>query len=189
MIRPCILRAFITVLFLCPSFVFAATGDTPCKIPDQFLNERPDPEGVPTRVNVGLYLVHITEIKSKKQIFTVDLALFLNWKDPRLAGDSSGISFASRKLKPAQVWNPGVIFRNAMDIKRTFVSLRVSGLIAEITCLYLPDYSKMTATDCSRGAFSILALMAYKKVKGKGVNRRWNAKPLERVIFGISSMG
>ena len=125
MIHRCILQAFITVLFLCPSFVFSASGDSPCKIPGQFLNERPDPEGVPTRVKVGLYLVDITEINSKKQIFTVDLALFLNWKDPRLSGDASGISFAACKLKPDQVWTPGVMFRNAMDIKRTFSSFKV----------------------------------------------------------------
>jgi hypothetical protein len=125
MIRRCILRAVITVLFLCPSFVFAATGDSLCKIPDLFLNERPDPEGVPTRVKVGLYLVDITEINSKKQIFTADLTLFLSWKDSRLAGDSSGISFASCKLKPAQVWTPGVLFRNEIDIKRTFSSFKV----------------------------------------------------------------
>ena len=79
MIRRCILQAVITLLFLCPSFVFAATRDSPCKIPDQFLKERPDPEGVPTRVTVGLYLVDIIEINSKKQIFTADLSLFLSW--------------------------------------------------------------------------------------------------------------
>ena len=123
--RRCILQTVITFLFLSPSFLFAATGGSPCQIPDQFLKERPDPEGVPTQVKVGLYLVDLAKIDSKKQIFTVDLALFLGWKDSRLAGDSPGGSFASCKLKPDQVWNPGLIFRNAMDIKMTFSSFKV----------------------------------------------------------------
>lgn len=121
----CILQIVITVLFLCPSFLFAHTGDDPCKIPDKFLKERPDPERVATQVKIGLYLNDITEINNKTQTFTTDLVLVLSWKDSRLAGDSGGISFASCKLKPDQVWNPGVQFRNAMDIKKTFSNFKV----------------------------------------------------------------
>jgi hypothetical protein len=37
-------------LFSVLSFFFEHRGDGPCKIPDQFLKEGPDPERVPTRV-------------------------------------------------------------------------------------------------------------------------------------------
>ncbi len=43
---------------------------------------------------VGITTFEFTGFSNKEQTFTADLALFLSWKDSRLAGDSGGTSFA-----------------------------------------------------------------------------------------------
>ena len=63
--RPRILQAPIIILFVCFPLLFAHAGDGPCDIPGQFSRERPDPEGVPTRVEVGLFVNDIIEINNK----------------------------------------------------------------------------------------------------------------------------
>ena len=132
-----ILQAVVVALLLCPSFLFAYAGDSPCKVPERFSKERPDPEGVPTRVEIGLFINDITGISNKEQTFTADLGLLLRWKDSRLSGGSGGVSFVLCKLKPDQVWNPGVVFLNARDIKRTFGSIKV---VPDGTVTYLQRF-------------------------------------------------
>lgn len=125
--RPRILQAPIIILFVCLPLLFAHAGDGPCEIPDRFSRERPDPEGVPTRVEIGLFVNDIIEISNKDQNFIADLGLLLRWKDPRLARGPGGNSFEGCKLKPPQVWNPDVLFLNARGIKKTFESIKVDG--------------------------------------------------------------
>src|SRR5262245_31368229 len=46
---------------------------------------RPDPEGQPTRVSLGVFVVDISGIDDARQTFKADIYVMLRWKDARLA--------------------------------------------------------------------------------------------------------
>lgn len=91
------------------------TSTAPCAVPPRIANTRPDPEGVPTRVSVGLYVIDIARIEDVGQTFRVDFALVLGWKDPRL-GRGNGISDCTLSL--GEVWNPATIVLNKRELVR-----------------------------------------------------------------------
>lgn len=66
------------------------------------VGERPDPENVPTKVKVGLFVNDISALDDADQTFTARILFVLRWVDPRLASDSQGI----RKLDIDSIWNP-----------------------------------------------------------------------------------
>ena len=71
------------------------------------IDERPDLEGPPTVVSVGLRLIDITEISDVHQSLTADLVVVRKWKDRRLNG-LQGCEFGVD-----QVWRPGMVFINS----------------------------------------------------------------------------
>lgn len=58
------------------------TQAAPCTVPPRIADTRPDPEGVPTRVSAGLYVLDIAAINDVGQSFTARFALSLRWRDP-----------------------------------------------------------------------------------------------------------
>ncbi len=91
----------------------AATSIAPCEVPPRIADTRPDPEGVPTRVSVGLYVLDIADINDVKQSFTARIAVRVQWKDPRLA------ALAHCKLRLEEVWNPRMRFLNPGALEKT----------------------------------------------------------------------
>ena len=85
----------------------AAQQTKSCDLPDMKTAERPDPNGPPTKVAVGLYLVDVLELDDVKQQLTADFLVFAEWKDPRLKG-LEGCSF-----NLAQIWAPKLDFVNS----------------------------------------------------------------------------
>ena len=47
---------------------------------------RPDPEGVPTKVEVGGYLMDLSEVNDVNQTFSADLYMWYTWHDLCLRG-------------------------------------------------------------------------------------------------------
>ena len=57
-----------------------------CVLPRFVADDRPDPDGPPTSVSVGLIVGDILSIDDRNQTITVDAFYALRWVDPRLAG-------------------------------------------------------------------------------------------------------
>lgn len=74
------------------------------------LVERPDPIGVPTPVEVRVFVVDVFAINNVDQEFSADVFFRATWKDPRLAGE------AARKLALADVWHPSISIVNERDL-------------------------------------------------------------------------
>lgn len=70
--------------------------------------ERPDSKQGPTLISVGIWLVDVNSIDSAQQSFSADVAVILQWKDPRLAHTGAGIAhYPFEKL-----WHPQVALVN-----------------------------------------------------------------------------
>ena len=76
---------------------------------------RPDPEGTPTEITVGLYFLDVAQIDDVAQDFAADVVIRAAWTDPRLADPEAP---PTRVLPLAQTWNPEVGFlnRRAIDL-------------------------------------------------------------------------
>jgi hypothetical protein len=74
--------------------------------------QRPDPEGVPTEVSIGPYVIDIADISDVDRHVTVDFSLLMRWRDTRLAVGSEEGGASLRRFKLTDVWNPHVLFLN-----------------------------------------------------------------------------
>jgi hypothetical protein len=91
--------------------VRAATDHPPnvvdCKLAEIETDVRPDPEGTPTPVAIGLRLVDVTDIEDVTQTITSDFLLIKSWNDPRLA------PFEGCRFDLNEVWMPRVDILNS----------------------------------------------------------------------------
>ncbi len=74
---------------------------------------RPEPDSTTTKVSVGIHVINIPNINDIEQSFTIDFAIRLNWKDPRLAR-KPGIYALN------EVWHPAVVILNQHGISKLF---------------------------------------------------------------------
>lgn len=88
--------------FLAASIRLAHSAEAPRLI------ERPNASAGPTQVSVGIWIIDINSIDSAQQSFTADVAVILQWKDPRLAHTGSGIAHYPLD----QIWDPRVVIGN-----------------------------------------------------------------------------
>lgn len=92
----------------------AAAGEVP---PGYDRSVRPDPEGTPTPVKVGVFMLDVTEINDIEQSFTAGLYFDVSYHDPRLADPSaSGI----RTFGLNEIWWPDLGLVNRRDIELIF---------------------------------------------------------------------
>ncbi len=84
-------------------------------LPQGELVSRPDPEGTPTDVSIGLYFLDVAEIDDVAQEFAADVLVQALWTDPRLADSEAP---PTRVLPLAEIWDPEVGFlnRRALDL-------------------------------------------------------------------------
>lgn len=117
------IKSFINLLLLIlilavPSVVFAqeekkAESGSDCSIPKDLSLSRPDPEGVPTTVKIGVFLIDIKDIKDVSQSYVVDAFFNASWKDPRLSKKTLGKSLKGCKIEKDEVWFPNSYVVNA----------------------------------------------------------------------------
>lgn len=109
--------AFAFVVSLAAESVPAGSITTVCSVPASVSSTRPDPDGVPTQVSVGLYVIDINSISDRALSFSADFYLVLRWTDPRLSRES-GTSLAGCKLRIDDVWNPRVLIVNQRQVSK-----------------------------------------------------------------------
>ncbi len=77
--------------------------------PMGMVGTRPDPEGTPTEVSLGLYFLDVAQIDDAAQEFAADVVIRAIWMDPRLADPGAP---STRVLPLAETWDPQVGFLN-----------------------------------------------------------------------------
>jgi hypothetical protein len=101
---------------LCLAVVLSSTASAwsstvvasdPCADPNVRTDVRPDADGPPTKVSVGILMVDLMEINDVKQTLTGDFAVVLSWKDPRLA------HLKGCEIPLDDIWSPGLVFTNS----------------------------------------------------------------------------
>jgi hypothetical protein len=89
---------FLFIALFAISILHASGADSPTVI------DRPAANAGPTQVAVGIWIVDVTSVDSAHQNFTVEMAVALRWKDPRLAHTESGVTH----YMLTQIWHPRV---------------------------------------------------------------------------------
>jgi len=77
------------------------------------LVKRPDPEGTPTKVIVGLYVIDVGDIDDVKQTFEANFAVGLKWKDPKLATGKKGVV---KRYDLEEIWTPHALILNRREL-------------------------------------------------------------------------
>lgn len=96
----------------------ALAAQDDCDVPPELTLTRPDPEGVPTEMTVGAYLVDLFEINDAEQTFSADLFFMMAWRDERLI-DVDGRSLAGCRVPLESVWAPRVWVINERQVARS----------------------------------------------------------------------
>jgi len=77
---------------------------------------RPDPDGVPTKVYVGIHVLDVMEIDDKAQTFKADFWGVIRWRDPRLAVEDSSGSALMRSFTMEEIWSPYLYILNQRNL-------------------------------------------------------------------------
>jgi hypothetical protein len=110
------------VVVLCSTVVFNATvyarsspttEDDPCPDPNIPTDVRPNANGQPIKVTVGIRMVDLMEIDDITQTLAGDFVVVLSWVDPRLS------KLEGCEVPIANIWSPGLVFLNS---GRTFTN-------------------------------------------------------------------
>jgi hypothetical protein len=111
------LLAFSTTASATEMLLDKATAHS-CTIPRSVATTRPDPEGIPTKVAVGIYIIDVAGVDDVRQTFTADFYFTLRWRDARLSTEARGRSLAECSLRPAEIWHPLVDIFNQRNVKK-----------------------------------------------------------------------
>lgn len=80
--------------------------------------DRPDPEGIPTKVYIGLYLIDLISIDDVHQSFTADFFAVVRWNDPRLAVENPSETQMIHNFDPDEIWHPMTYIINQRRMSR-----------------------------------------------------------------------
>lgn len=97
-----------------------------CDVPPELTLSRPDPDGVPTEITVGSYLVDLYKIDDAEQTFSADLFFAMEWLDERLL-DIDGRSLAGCRVALESIWAPRVWVINERQLRRSLEDYVVVG--------------------------------------------------------------
>ena len=81
--------------------------DDPCATPAVRTDVRPNSDGPPTEVAVGVRMIGLTEINDVAQTLTGDYLVTQSWTDARL------LSLQGCTVSVSDVWSPGLVFINS----------------------------------------------------------------------------
>lgn len=85
---------------------------------NRLVAERPDVDGEPTEITVGVFIVDIDVIDDVSQRFNVDLFVNLAWRDQRLALPDSERSGQIRTFPLNEIWTPRGLIVNDRGLSR-----------------------------------------------------------------------
>jgi len=110
------LRLFFLVGVLTASAVpmmgFAQSPAAPCDLAGYNADARPDPEGTPTDVRIGVFVADIDKVDNLDQSFRTDVFITMEWEDPRLAVIVQAAGSQTCRFPRETVWNPQLVLFN-----------------------------------------------------------------------------
>ena len=104
---PCVWASAMLLALAIGASAGGQAGDE-CSIPRSIAVVRPDDDGPPTPVKIGLFVVDVVKIDEATESFTADFTLTVRWKDPRLSAAALGASLEDCVLELHEVWHPGL---------------------------------------------------------------------------------
>ena len=114
-------RKCLAVLFCAMTILLIPPGLSAGEVPEGYdPSIRPDPEGTPTPVNVGVYVLDVTEINDIKQSFTSGMYFTVSYHDSRLADPSAP---GMRTFGLDEIWWPDLGVVNRRDVELIFPHL------------------------------------------------------------------
>lgn len=134
-----ILRVTFFIMLFGSMAVYAqAAGNASCQLPDLRTDIRPDNDGEPTLVTVGLRIVDLTEISDVTQTLSGNFALSISWTDKRL------VDLENCRIPLDKIWAPKIEFLNS---GRLFADLpEVANIGPGGSIQYLQRYNGALAT-------------------------------------------
>jgi hypothetical protein len=103
----------VALLMTLVSYTGTAAGSNPtaeddsCAVINVRTDVRPDQEGPPSQITVGIRMIDLMEISDVSQMLTGDFAVVLSWTDSRLA------DLVGCEVSLDHIWSPGLVFSNS----------------------------------------------------------------------------
>lgn len=93
--------------------VYADTNNTqqiddPCLIPKSETLTRPDFDGEPIEISVGIFIVDIIELNELNGSFKLDLTVDIRWQDSRLSSAARSAPLTNCHILLDQIWHPDI---------------------------------------------------------------------------------
>ncbi len=101
----------------------SAEGEPDCSIATRLTKVRPDPDGPPTPVRVGIRLIDVGDINEVAQEFSVDFFVLIRWQDLRLSAASRGNSLDECTVRFSDIWHPFLDIINQREIESHYDDL------------------------------------------------------------------
>lgn len=90
----------------------------PCDLTGYDPNVRPDSEGIPTDVRIGIFVADIDNVDNLDQSFRTDFFTVVQWEDPRLARIVQAAGSTRCRFSREKVWYPQLVVFNQRSILR-----------------------------------------------------------------------
>lgn len=111
-----VLYLFTVISFLLLTLPQNVNGQDICSPPDMRIDHRPDHNGSPTIITLGILVADITGVDDVAQTISGDFILEMRWQDKRL------VEQAGCRIPISQIWAPQLQILNSYNLiaKRTF---------------------------------------------------------------------
>jgi len=120
--------------------IAATTGQSYAHEAELVTAVRPDPEGTPTKVYIGIYLTDLSNINSVKQTFAPNFIMIAHWKDPHLASKSNEKEGTYRHMSLNEIWNPRFHVMNQQWLHRLFSQKDVVWVSPDGEVVYMQQF-------------------------------------------------
>ena len=90
---------------------------------NQFLSKTEFPTPKPCNVNIIIDVTDIIDIDENHQRIKLKIAMRYQWKDSRITvknpAQNNSLSYFDEHINADQIWRPGIMFTNAIEILKT----------------------------------------------------------------------
>jgi hypothetical protein len=108
----------ITLYFDPTSVLSQDTSSDAHIIPKILTRMRPDHDGKPVQVEVGIFIIDVINVDEVTESFEADFLLNLKWQDPRLSANALGLSLEDYRLSLSDIWHPSIHPINQRDLTK-----------------------------------------------------------------------
>lgn len=106
----------LSLFFIAPAAFAEANGIAADSA--KLTGERPDADGPPTEIKLGLFVFDVDSIDDAHQLFNADIFLTVSWFDPRLALPDTKRAGLIRQVSLQDIWAPRGLIINERGLTR-----------------------------------------------------------------------